>query len=847
MGFLVRFLGVLVALVFWGGATPLLAQQDTPSLEATEPGGNETDEASQADQTSEALTSAGHTRLSQRQIDFLNDWTATARRAENTIEANRASIAALEGLREEVAGYRAIFSKTRDDSTARLNTLQAQLDALGPAPEDGKAEPIEIATLRAEIKEKMEELRVPVLITRENFTRADGIISEIDRLIRERRAAQILQRTVSPLNPAHWSRALEDYADGIRDVITETRVNLRNKVEQKLLRKSAPVVLVLLAFGFLFLLRGRPWAEWFGNKLRRLGGRGTGVWRFVVSLGRIVIPLVGVLLISVALVTSQVLGLRGQLVLEQVPQWAAMLLGYRWLADRLYPKRDEDCFFGMSTQNRGAARRNLTALGVMLVTFDVLRLFEVIENLPDSSRAVVGFIPILVTSLLLFRLRQVILREVVRRREENETADIRLGIFRFAPTLRMITLVVAFTTPILAAVGYARLAELGQYAYIQTLGLYGLLLVLQKFFVDLYAWLSRKGLAAVEEGVAPFFIGMILVLLAFPLLALIWGARMFELTELWQQFLEGVPIGETRITPVDFLTFVIVFVIGYTLTRMFQGALRNNLLPKTSLDAGGQTAVVSGVGYVGIFLAALIAVAMAGIDLSGLAIVAGALSVGIGFGLQTIVSNFVSGIILLIERPVSEGDWIEVGGQMGYVRDISVRSTRIETFDRTDVIVPNSDLISGTVTNYTRGNTVGRVIVPVGVAYGTDTRLVERILREIAEAHPMVLGNPAPNVVFQGFGADSLDFEIRAILRDVNWMLSVKSEMNHEIARRFVEAGIEIPFAQRDIWIRNPEALVPGEKSTNPEKPAETAQVSETMRPDMQDFDGGADGEGDNR
>lgn len=783
--------------------------------------------------------------LTDRQSEYYKGWISTADRAESVIEAGRASDAALENLRAEINAYREDFNRARGANTERIHTLESQLKALGPKPGDGESEPDDIAQLRAHLEEQLNSLRVPQIISEEAFSRANGLISEIDQVIRARQTKELLKRGPSPLNPAYWGPALEDFESAISGFINETVTNLNSDVTHEQFRDRGPAILALVIASLILLSFGKRWSEKASDYLRQLGGYGGGVWTFVGSLLRIILPWLGVVGLVKAVELTGFAGLRGELLLDQIPYWAATIFYFDWLGRQLYLMGAAQSFQRLSQRRIAELRVYLDLLALMLVFNEFANVFAQIEYVSDTTRAVIGFPIITATALLLLRVRQIRSAEPDLPVTDTATPGRTAGFSQMIEILRRAVFILGISSPILAALGYVNAAEAVVFPAVKTLGLLAALVIFQRFIGTLYGWITGQGDAA-RDSLFSVMVGFVLAILSIPFLAIIWGARQSDLSEAWSRLLLGFDVGGVTISPSNFLTFAAIFAIGYMLTRLLQSGLRNSLLPKTQIDPGGQNAIVSGTGYIGIFLAALLAIIVAGFDLSSLAIVAGALSVGIGFGLQTIVSNFVSGIILLVERPISKGDWIDVNGMMGYVRDISVRSTRIETFDRSDVIVPNSDLISGMVTNYTRGNTVGRVIVPVGVAYGTDTRKVEGILSEIANAHPMVLANPAPSVVFQGFGADSLDFEIRAILRDVNWVLSVKSDMNHEINSRFVEEGIEIPFAQRDVWLRNPETLragppapqpAPETKVAKPSKPVSSAPV-EMTEADLSNGDG---------
>src|SRR5690606_23039393 len=285
---------------------------------------------------------------------------------------------------------------------------------------------------------------------------------------------------------------------------------------------------------------------------------------------------------------------------------------------------------------------------------------------------------------------------------------------------------------------------------------------------------------------------LLIVVCFVPLILLQWGFQVADIESWAYRLFTEIRIGTISISLVGILAGILLFAVGLVVTRWFQKWLDGNVLARSQVDTGVRNSVRTAVGYAGVALAGLVGISAAGINLASLALVAGALSLGIGFGLQNIVSNFVSGLILLAERPFKVGDWVVAGTTEGFVRRISVRATEIETFQRQTVIVPNSVLINGQVGNWTHRNKLGRLELALSVHAGNDPLRVRDILFEVVRAQPGLLRNPEPSVVFMAFSAATLDFEIRAFVADILTAGAVKSDLRAAILLRLREDDIAI-------------------------------------------------------
>ena len=735
-------------------------------------------------------------------------WEQTARAAAGLLERDSTPVDTLEQLRGRLAAQREEMFELSQSESVEARTIRAQLEALGPPPAEGEAEPTELTERRADLNESLAAALAPTRAAREAYERANVLIAELDTTIRRMNARALMARLPSPLDPRSWRETGTELRAYFNALGTDLQRSLSDPEQLSRFQSSLPLLAVLTVAGLVAIFLGEPWAT--RRALRASAAADTRTGRRVMSLigffARFVLPVLGALALLLVPRVAEIETDSAVTLRDVLPPIVLFLVGAHVLGRAIFahPLPGVPGFQAGSLASRPAYG---LAIGLGLFLSAELALEAIQADFRFSPRVVAVLLApvILAGSVLLFAFGSVLLRLVRRRVTDDEAAaaeDATTGNGGWVLVARLLQ-VAAVLSAVLLLLGYYNLAREALVPVTLSLALLGFALwvfeMTDGLLVDL---MSGPESAGAEKTLLPILLAVLIGLAALPPLALVWGARPSDIAEVWRLVTDGVPIGETRISLSVVIILIVAFTLGLVVTRWMQRLFSKTVLPRTRLDAGARTAMVTGIGYLGLTLSGLVAISTAGIDLSSLAFVAGALSVGIGFGLQNIVQNFVSGIILLVERPIKEGDWIEVSGHSGFVRKISVRSTRIETFDRHDVIVPNGDLVTGTVKNMTLSSQIGRIIINVGVAYGSDLEATKAVLAQAAEHHPGVLAYPAPMVLFMGLGDSSLDFELRCYLRNIGDTLVARSDLTYEIYTELGKAGVEIPFPQRDVHIR---------------------------------------------
>lgn len=724
-------------------------------------------------------------------------------------------------LREELERIRGEARKWAAAQEAELERVQQELETLGAPPGEGeKAEAAGVAAQRQEITARIAETAGPIKEADLVVERVGRLVAQIGELRRKRFADRVMARGPVPLSPEIWRLALPELSSIVRlihksaaDFVASPQFqgNLKGSIYFVLLAVVVAVVLVWPVHRWLLRHYGRDPSVSRPSYIQAV--RAT----LIVGATRALLPTLAVALIYIAL-TGQALLTDAA---EEIAQ--AIFLGivlFTWtiafFRASLSPTLPDWRIVPIPT-NFALGVRGIV-IGLALVFAVDIVLSEVIVTY--GARLAVSVLrdyalTVVVTILLLMLL----LRQQMWTPKDDPSSKPRWRVIRIIIALGLVAIVV------IGGFGYVALARLAITQVVLTGGLIFIALILHRLgrefirhVVSLETWVGewlRATLRMDDAGAArfEFWVGLaydvVLALIGTVFGLFIWGADRQDISSWVYQALFGVKIGEITFSLVDLAVAVVLFAGLVTATRFLQRILAEQVLPQTQLDVGVRQSIRTGIGYVGIILAAVVGISALGLDLSNLAIVAGALSVGIGFGLQNVVNNFVSGLILLMERPVKVGDWVVVGDKQGYVKRIKVRATEIQTFDRASVFVPNSQLISDTVTNWTYADKLGRVIVPIGVAYGSDTQLVRQTLLDIGLSHPEVLKDPRPSAVFRGFGDSALNFELRCFLQDVERTIGVTSDLCFAIDDAFRKEGIEIPFPQQDVYVKQLAASAP--------------------------------------
>ncbi len=724
---------------------------------------------------------------------------------ETGLDQHNLSDGSLAAARQQIGPIAESVSATAEKITPQLAQIKARLDQLGSPPDD-KSPPENPSVTEERAAQQQSFSNADELLKRAKLlaVRADQLKSNIAARRRALFTRSLFQQSTSIANAALWSDVWRETPGNVEDVVSlfkdwGARVNARFDGWRRLAVWLALPALVLayipLARLALRVLARKKTIEAPSRLLKILGA-----WWIALVIA---VPPIALTFIFIMGIDAALPALRIQSISQAVGQSVIRIAFASGITRGLFaPTRPN---WRLSRIGDGAAAR---LVGVAISVVTLLSATRVCEALNEAVDVSLSFS--VATRGLGVMMAAIALAVGLWRLGDSETDIDRLGPpargrLNWLALLRGIALIAAIIVVIAALAGYPTFASffLGQIVWAGgVVALYVMASILVEEAIGtgfkptarFGNWLITRiglqrnslellGVLLLGALHLTFFIVAIVAVLA-P-----WGLQSAEVPLDLRAAFFGFKVGDVAISPVSIIAAAAIFGLVYAAIHSLQGWLSSSLLPNTGLDAGLRNSITTSLGYVGFIVAAGFALGYLGFSVEKLAIVAGALSVGIGFGLQSIVNNFVSGLILLWERAVRVGDWIIVGADQGFVRRINVRSTEIETIDRVQVIIPNSSLISGVVKNLVRNDRTGRIVIPVTVAGVADPDKVREVLFAVAKENDRVLKIPAPQIFFTSMSGSALSFELAAFVADVDMMARVRSDLHFEIFKQFKANG----------------------------------------------------------
>lgn len=727
----------------------------------------------------------------------------------DTLTRENISAQQLDKLRTDVNQVLAELDAFIQEVQPKRDALASQLEKLGEPPaEDQPPEPAAIAAERASLQAQVNNFDATIKAAQASRVRANQYSERIQTRRRELFTSQLFERTTTPLSLSLWQDAVGEIYTGW----SRFRLLIDDSIDG--IESNTPLYLILAAALALFvLLQTVSWSgvrhfrEWTDETPPPFWQRAaSGAWVIILRAFPIIVSagaLYGLLsaadllaprmaqivyALAVALITVAIVSALSTTILApNRPHW------------RILPATD------------AAARRINRLIFVIAAVFGIDKVISTANEVLYMPLATT-IAQSSTTNVLFASLFAAVM--MTRMGTDEDRSDGEMPWLRW---LRLPGYLIAAVILLATAIGYV---AFGRFIATQVIVTGSVLIVVYLMLVWTNAFGDRirttqerpRGMPALPSDtrrreqialVVTLVLKAAVFILAFPLILLQWGFNRQDLLGWAEKAFFGFQVGGLNISIATVAGALAVFLVVYAIARVLLSWMDNQVMEPAGFSGGVRDSVRTGLGYVGFIAAALVAVSYAGVDFSNLAIVAGALSVGIGFGLQSIVNNFVSGLILLAERPIKVGDWVVVGQDQGYVRKISVRATEIETFDRANIVVPNSMLISEKVQNWTLHNNVGRITITVGVSYSADPERVRDILLEVAREHPQILTHPEPYVWFADFGSSSLDFKLFCFALNITRQLAIQTDIRIAITKKFREEGIEIPFPQSDIHLRD--------------------------------------------